>query len=121
MKTLFWYCYYRISKAYKISIDETGYYIYGSGVLFFAIGCIILAILAFLFRLLSIEINVRLFAGIMGVILVLSVFFISKKKYKQLEIKYKNEKNKKLKGWLVFLFIIGSFIMSIISVNVFGA
>ena len=42
------------------------------------------------------------------------------KKYKELAKKYKTEKNAKLKGWLIFAFIIGAFILYIVSLLTCG-
>ena len=47
---------------------------------------------------------------------ILSIFFINKKKYKELEEKYKDEKYRKLKGWLIFLYLICSLVLYIIAV-----
>ena len=41
----------------------------------------------------------------------LSLFLTNKKKFIKLSEKYKDEKNSKLKGWLVFLYVIGSVVL----------
>lgn len=35
------------------------------------------------------------------------------RKFKQLEERYKNERHKKLKGWLIFLYFIGTLVLAV--------
>jgi hypothetical protein len=118
MNSLFYYCYYRIAKAYRV-LDEKDYCMYGCAVLFSTFSLIILSFLSFIFFLLHKKIDAYLFGIIAVIITTLSAFFINKKKYAELEEVYKNEKHSKLKGWLVFLYIIASVILFFVSINVF--
>ena len=45
---------------------------------------------------------------------------MKKKNIKNWQKKYKTEKNAKLKGWLIFAFIIGTFILYIVSLLTCG-
>jgi hydrogenase-4 membrane subunit HyfE len=47
--------------------------------------------------------------------LVNALFLLNRKKYEELRILYKDEKNKKLKGWGVVLYIIFSFLFAVIA------
>jgi len=47
-------------------------------------------------------------------------FFLTKNKYKELTIRYKDEKHKKLKGWGVFLYVLLSILMwGVVSIKLF--
>lgn len=117
MKTFF-YIYYRISKAYKF-FDGEDYCMYGSAVLLLSLGCIALSLLAFLFSLLGLTLDLTLVWGVVLIIFVLSIIFTNKRKYLELEEQYKTEKYRRLKGWLVFLYIIASIALYFVSLNVF--
>ena len=118
MKTLFYYCYYKFSKFYENWGEKDGH-IAGSIVLFGSFAFILLSFLAFIFSLLKIKFNTTFIWAVFIVFGILSLFFIKKKKYKELEERYKNEKHSKLKGWLLFLYFIGSIALYIIFTFVF--
>jgi amino acid transporter len=118
MKTLLDYIYYRIAKAYR-TLDGKDYYIYGSLVLFGTLGFIFLSLLAFVFYLTQNKINAYVFGAIMGVFAITSFFFFNKKRYAKLEELYNDEKHSKLKGWLVFCYVIGSFLWFCVSIHIF--
>ena len=123
MKTLYYYCYYKISKFY----DELGQHlnwdgkakdghILGSLVLFGSFGFYFLSLLIFVLSFFDEKIDADVVGGVLIVAVILSIFFINKKKYKELEEKYKDEKYRKLKGWLIFLYLICSLVLYIIAV-----
>ena len=136
MKTLYYYCYYKMSKFY----DELGQHlnwdgkakdghILGSLVLFGSFGFYFLSLLMFILYLFNKRmyemheilifnerLDIILILGVPIVAVILSFLFINKKKYKELEEKYKDEKHRKLKGWLIFLYLICSLVLYIIAV-----
>jgi uncharacterized membrane-anchored protein len=118
MKNLFDYCYYRISKAYRFW-DEKDYWLGGRSVLFTCFSSHFLCLLAFVFSLFGKKFNSTIIILIVVCFFVLSLFFYHKRKYVELEKQYKNEKHSKLKGWLVFLYVIGSLVLFFVAINVF--
>lgn len=56
-----------------------------------------------------------IFLIIATITIYLCSFCGNEKKYIQLEKKYRNEKHKKMKGWLVVVYWIGSWMLSIIT------
>lgn len=119
MKILFDYCYYRISKFYK-SWESKDYCLHGGFVLFFTFAFIFLSILALICYLLHKRIDAYVFTTIGLVICSISFFFLNKKKYEELEQRYKDEKYSKLKGWLVLLYIISSAVLFFVSIGIFN-
>lgn len=119
MKDLFYYVFYRASKFYEIWGEKNGY-ISGRAVVFMSIGSIILSVMIFvLHHLFNEKINTDTIWIIIIITTILS-FFLKRKKYEELAEKYKNEKNSKLKGWLVFLYLVGSVILYFVSMHVCG-
>ena len=122
MKTLLYYCYYKFSKFF----DEWDWYlgdkdghISGSLVLFQSFAFIFLSILSFIFSLYDKKFNSDIIITIFVLCGILSLFFVSKKKYKELEERYKDEKYSNLKTGLVFLYFIGSIALFFVSIFVF--
>jgi len=93
------------------------------GLLFFTIALYLGSIINFLFYLLGIEYTDQINIGIVVFCCVLdfvySILLDSEGRYKELERKYKNEDNVKLKGWGVGLFILFGFICYITSLIIF--
>ncbi|MDR0863810.1 MAG: hypothetical protein LBO74_02615 [Candidatus Symbiothrix sp.] len=124
MKTLFDYCFYRISKAYRFW-DEKDYCGWGYGVLFATFGFIALTLTNFILYTLHYKLTTTIIVIVLLPFIaldgVLSIFLQNKnkKKYKQLEKEYKDEKYSKLKGWLVFLYVICSLTMYFVSLYIF--
>ena len=118
MKTFFNYCFYRISKFYEDCGEKEGY-IAGRIVVFASIGFLIATFLIFVFYLLDKKINLKIIWAIIVVTSILS-FFMKKKKYIEMAEKYRDEKNRKLKGWLVFTYVISSFVIYIVSMMLCG-
>jgi membrane protein insertase Oxa1/YidC/SpoIIIJ len=119
MKVFFDYCYYRIAKAYRV-LDNKDYCMWGSFVLFSTFGFVLLSIFIFLFYMFDKKIDTAIIWTIVMIVSVLSLFFVNKKKFTELYEKYKDEKNSKLKGWLVFLYIIGSVVSFFVSLALCG-
>ena len=119
MKTLFYYCYYRIASFYRSCYD--GYYLnWGFWILLDTFMCVAWAIAAPVFYILEIEYtNYHAIWVAMPFILLSfrTTFVISDeskmKKFKELEERYKNERHKKLKGWLIFLYSIGTLVLAV--------
>jgi len=127
MKTLYYYLYYRFSKFYDEwdeiwdwSRTKKDGHISGSLILFGSFAFIFVSFLIFLFFLFDKKIDAYSCVAIVVVFSVLSLFFINKKKYNELEERYKDEKHSKLKGWLVFLYFIGSIASFFISMSLCG-
>ncbi len=118
MKKLLYYIYYRIAHAYQIFDDEF-HYGHASFILFTALCCLFLAFMAFLFSLIGLKFNLTMIYIVAAIFIIFAFIFISKKKYKELEKEYADEQHKKIKGWLVFLFIIMSVILYFVSLYVF--
>ena len=115
MKDLFYYIFYRASKFYKSWGENSNYYISGKFLLFLAICANILTLIGLFCNILKIRYSIEVIYVVCILFSVLSFFILNEKKYKELEEKYKNEKNTKIKGWLVITYIIGSIILYFIS------
>lgn len=118
MKKLLYYVYYRIARAYQI-LDDKLYYGHASFILFTALCCLFLVFLAFIFSLFGLKFSLIMLYTVAIIFIVFAIIFASEKKYKELEKKYADERHKKIKGWLVFLFIIMSVILYFVSLYVF--
>jgi Ca2+/Na+ antiporter len=114
MGKIFNYCYYRISKFYK-DWWESDPEIVGGIVFFSFLGFFFLSILGLFLFLFEIEMTEMLIAVVLLSFVVVSFFFAGKKKYRELEEYYKEERHGKLKGWLVCLFGISSFVLYFIT------
>jgi len=113
----FYYCFYRISSAYKFW-DKTGYYIAGNVI---TAGCFAGNVLALISLFLSFserELTKSIILAVLLVSYVLNLFIMSEKKYLQLSEQWKDEKYKKLKGWLIFSYILLSFVLFFVSMYV---
>lgn len=115
MKDLFYYIFFRVSRFYKSWGENSGYYISGKFLLFLAICANILTLTGLFCNILKIRYGIEVIYVVCILFSVLSFFILNEKKYKELEEKYKNEKNNKMKRWLVITYIIGSIILYFIS------
>ena len=119
MKNLFYYIFYRASKFYEDWGEKNGY-IGGSVVVTGSLCLIILSIIVVLLHYsFNEEINTNIIWVIVIIASILSLFF-RKKKYEELAEKYKDEKNSRFKGWLVFFYAIGSVVLYIVSMLLCG-
>ncbi|MDR2037522.1 MAG: hypothetical protein LBQ60_06325 [Bacteroidales bacterium] len=119
MKTFFNYLYYRTSKFYEEWGEKSGY-VAGSIVVFLSFGFICLSLCIFVLYIFDKKINNYIVWAIVIIFCVLSLFFINKRKFAELSEKYKDEQNSKLKGWLVFSYLIGSVILFFVSLSFCG-
>lgn len=123
MRNLFNYCFYRIAKAYRI-LDEKNYCSWGYGVMFATFSFIFLAITTWILHVFQHELTETIIIIVVIPFILLdalfSIFLNNEKKYIQLDNYYKNEKYSQLKGWLVFLYIVGSFVLYIVSMLLCG-
>lgn len=117
MKRLFDYCYYRIAKAYR-KVEDKYYCMYGSFVSFLPIIAIVLVLISLVLYQLNKKLTSPIIIGVVVILSVVSLFFDSQNKYDELEQEYKNEKHSKLKGCLVFLWILSPIALYIIMINV---
>lgn len=116
MKKFFYYSYYRIAQAYRSFNDEDyldwGYYILFTSFMFlaFSIAIPISYVLDAKLTKTAFVIIALPFLGLYA-----CTFFISEERktllYKKLESQYKNDPHKKVKGWLVALYVVGTFVL----------
>lgn len=112
---LYDYYYYRISKFYKETSEfykDSGsdLYCYDANLLIYsAINLIILTLISIVLMLLGVTWNLKWMYAVSVVVVFFGLFSTNKKKYKKLEDKYKNDSHATLKGWLIFLSLIGVF------------
>ena len=119
MKDLFYYVFYRASKFYEDWGERDGH-IAGGVVVFMSIGSIVLSIMIFiLHHLFNEKINTNIIWIIIFISSVLSLL-LNNEKYEKIAKKYKDEKNSKLKGWLVFSYVVGSIILFFVSMLLCG-
>ena len=111
------YCFYRISSAYK-AWDNTGFHIYGIGVVSLCMVGKILAIISVYLSFSDLKLTPTIAGVVSVVVFVLNTFIMNEKKYFQLSERWKNEKYKKLKGWLVFSYIILSVVIFFVSLYI---
>ena len=125
MKTLFYYCYYRIASFYRSCYDGD-YLNQGYSILFFTFFLITSSIGVPISSIINKELT-KIDFFIMGmpffIWYIWIVFFLSKEykmeKFKQLEKRYKNENHKKLKGWLIALYAFGTLVLYLVMLGIF--
>jgi hypothetical protein len=118
---LFDYCFYRIHSVYIHKKIDKHPRIYACGWTSFSQLCNMLSVVllfCFVFNL-KYDFKIIILTLTIGIYVTNYFFLLTEKKYKELTKKYKEEKNKKLKGWLVFLYIFGSLLLYNISLFVF--
>ena len=114
MKDLFLYIYYRIVRFYKYWGDWDAL---GTGMMFFLLitSFYFSSIVIIYFNSKGTEAPIELLGILAASLAFIGSFFSTEKLYSRLDNKYWNEPNKKLKGWLVFAFVIGGFLSFFIS------
>ena len=110
LKKLYEYYYYRISKFYKDMGSKTPCHD-ASALIFSAINLIILTLISIVLMLVDVNWNMKWMYIVSAIVIILGIFTTNKNKYKKLEDRYKNELHTTLKGWLIFLSLIGSFVL----------
>lgn len=120
MKRLFNYCFYRIALFYKKHLPLESYITQGHTVLISALGFYAIALVNVLLYFFGVEMSKELVILIIIPFCVLiflnSRFFPnSEELFKEQQKKYKNEKARWIKGLLVFLYLIGSFVSMVFS------
>jgi archaellum biogenesis protein FlaJ (TadC family) len=123
LKSLFDYCFYRIAKAYR-NFDDKEYCGWGYGILFASFGFIALALTTLILYIFHYKLTTTIIVIVSIPFLALdalfSIFLNKKDKYIALEQRYGNEKNSKLKGWLVFSYVVGSVVLFFVSMILCG-
>ena len=126
MKALFYYCYYRIAQGYRFCGDGD-YLDWGYRILFATFAFIEASIVVPISRILGIKSLTKsgfILILIPIILLYVCTFFIpiqrKKQKFEQLEKRYKNEKHKRLKGWLVTIYAIGTLVLYILSCVIYA-
>lgn len=114
MKDLFLYMYYRTARFYKYfgqwDPESVGMLVYLAFISFY-----INAVIIFLCRQFEMELSYEYLGWIQGVFATIGMFLRTEKLYAKLDARYKDETNRTLKGWLVFMFVFGGLIVSSIS------
>lgn len=120
IKKLFYYCYYRISRGYRFWGDSSyldwGYWILIASFIFIAWS--IAAPLFYIFDIEYTKIAIFLVALPFILLEIWVTFFLSdeskNRKYKELEERYRNEKYKNIKGWLIALYVFGTLLLAVL-------
>lgn len=124
MKTLFYYCYYRISQGYR-SFNDSDYLDWGYYILFTSFFFIALSFAVLICYDLDLEFTKEtiIWVAIPFIFLYMRTWFIPKTRkmdlFNQLEKRYKNEPHKKMKGWLVALYAVGSLVLYFVMLGIF--
>ena len=116
IKKLFYYCYYRIAKGYRVFNDS--YYLdSGYAVLFATFSFIAFSIAVPISSFMDKRLTKTSFIllALPFLFLYVRTWFIPEKRkmdlFKRLEEQYKNEPHKTLKGWLVALYAVGTLVL----------
>lgn len=98
----------------KFGRPESTYLYNGRVILFGSINAIILLIShVLLVSLLNCKVTDIIVIAELSILFFFELYFPRKKRtFTELEKKYKNEKNKRFKGWLIVAFLIGSWIIA---------
>lgn len=115
MKDLFLYMYYRTARFYKYfgqwDPESVGMLIYLAFISNY-INAIIILLYYYFFEA---DIPIIYSQILIGTFAVIGMFTGTEKLYAKLDEKYKNESNRVLKGWIVFIIITGGWIAVILS------
>jgi len=106
----FYYCFYRISNAYE-KLEGSGSYLTGNVMVAGCFGFNILTLIHVFLSFTEKKLTTTEGATFIIVLCVLNLFIMTEKKYNKLSDRWKNEKYKTLKGWLVAGYVTLSFIL----------
>lgn len=109
IKEIYEYYIYKIGRFYKEKLKAENPCYYAASIFFLEVASVVLSILYIIFHLLDIEFKTSWIYLITAVIIMFGVFITDEEIYQTVADKYSNEKHSKLKGWLVFISLIGSF------------
>lgn len=124
MKTLFYYCYYRIAQGYR-SFNDGDYLDWGYYILFTSFMFIAFSIAVTVCYVLDLEFTKKtvIWVAIPFLLLYVRTWFTPENRkmvlFKQLQERYKDEPHKKLKGWLVALYAAGTLILYFVMLAIF--
>lgn len=120
MKKFFYYCFYRIASGisffsalnlFNISLAYADLWVsIGQTFNIFTLACIFCYCLHIKFEF------VLVFFPILVTVVVLNSFLLTSDKYFELQKKYKDEKQKKLKGWGVFFYLVFSILIGLVCI-----
>lgn len=114
LKKIYEYYYYRISKFYKDMGSKAPCH-QTSFLIFSAINLIVLSLVSVVLMIVDVRWEDKWVYIISVIVIVSGTFTTNENKYKKLEDRYKNELHTTLKGWLIFLSLIGSTIVWMIT------
>jgi hypothetical protein len=111
------YCFYRISSAYKF-IDGTGFYIYGNGVVSSCQAFNTISLISVLLTFFEYKLSKEIIISTIAFYFILNLFLNTKNKFNLLSERWKEEKHKTLKGWLVFAYVVASLVLFFVSLYI---
>lgn len=103
--SFFYYCFYRISSAYKY-LDSKDYHIYGGVIVSGCQAFNLLSILSIVFYLLGLKQSKLIIVFVIISFCILNLFILDKKKYAELNERWKSESNKMVRGYFVLAYIV---------------
>ncbi|MDR1347226.1 MAG: hypothetical protein LBJ63_02180 [Prevotellaceae bacterium] len=113
MMKFFEYCFYRIanSKLYK-KLDKKEPYIWACGWITLSQSCNIMTIITLYYIINNTKYDFKsVWITTFIVVCCINILLLTRKKYEKLQIYYKDEKHKTIKGWGVFLYVILSLLL----------
>lgn len=102
----FYYCFYRIGRAYKSK--DKDFQIYAQNIVSMCQGANILTLISIMYRIQGYKMPKWMIIVVLVPFLVANLFILNRKKYYELDERWKNENYQKLKGWLVLFYILSS-------------
>ena len=110
LKRIYDYYFYKISKFYKEKLKAHNPCYFANALFFSAINCIILSLISVFLITFDVKWKSNWIYWISAIIILSGIFWgTDEGRYQNIIDNHKDEKHSNLKGWLVFLSIIGSF------------
>ena len=110
LKRVYEYYNYKISKFYNEKLKANNPCYFANAIFFSAISFIVLTLISIVLMISDMKWNSKWIYWISAIIIMSGIFWeTDEEQYLKLAEKYKDEKHSTLKGWLVFLSIIGSY------------
>ncbi len=115
----FYYCFYRLTNAYKV-LDGKDPEIYARGIVTLCQSLNLLSLLSILFIINNSQYSIVFIGVFMILNLIVNLFILTKKKYIELEERWKEEnfKCRKTKLYLIWLYVIASIVTYMVMLSV---
>lgn len=110
----FYYCFYRICRAYKSK--DKDFQIYAQNAVSMCQAFNIISIIFIVGCFKGFRPTTTPLIAILLSIAIINLFILNRKKYYELDERWKNEPRQKLKGWLVLSYVLGSVALLFISI-----